>query len=1038
VAPTAAQLESPHETTATSLPLSSPLGWDVLGAGLVLALAFLLASFPPRDSEVWAHLAAGRSLTTEGFQAGRSWLFDLACYGLYQLAGGTGLVVVKALLLALLAAFLLNASWRAGPRWLAALVIGLALVALGPYLAVGPTWTSYLLLGFTVWWLERAARPEAARRSLASWWPLLAGFVVWVNVDEWFFLGPLALALYAAGACVQYQRDRARGRPSAWDAVRLRTLGLAVVAGLLVCLLNPHHVLVFRLPASFSPGMASVGLDANLTRSPFAAAVFRTGTGLTPAGLAYYLLVLLGLVSAAVNLTHWRWPHVLLWGAFFALSACWGAAVPFFAVVAGPITALGLQEAVRRDLLAGRPTYSHWRLLGGRLAVLGLLAAAVLAAWPGWLQAFPPAPRSWDLQPDPSLQEAARAIAGWRKGGQLAPTDHGFYFSAAAARHMAWLCPGEKSMPSGRPGLLPAQEEADYLAVRRGLSASTAEDHKEWRAILRQRHIVYVVLYDPEPGREIPPLLNLLVPGREWSLAFLRGRTAIFAWHDPAAGSGAAALPVVDLRRRAFQPSEDERAPAEGPRRDPAPRTWLDAFEKPLPGKSMDRDEALVYLSDFEARKPPYVQKVRRLWENSLAAALTGLLAPAGDPAGASAAAAMCQGLLHESREEDLGRQKKLGRWALVARQLQSSVVHRHDSGPFASLLLAIRASRRALRADPDDALTHLLLGDAYMRVVRNTQERVKLPASTLRDDIRKVQAIVPLKAAVRLRPNLLKAHVLLADLYLEKAYFDLALHHLQQQLRLTSDAGSPAASGRQNSALSLQVLEKREQALSRHVRDRLAQLDTGPLARGALEQAQRAEQLGLPGKALDILLAADASSLGRQGALLELQLLLLAGRAGEVREVLKDIPEKTLADSDFRWLQAQLAAAEGNYALAEAHLRALAIHGINVPELKMKEAPVRTVISLLLAKYVLEQQARQLLPITENTQAAFLGQVESLTATFRQQADLVLVRGLLALEQGDCAQAASLFRQSLAAWDESGFSSASLARHYLRLLQKQ
>src|SRR5262249_22479890 len=100
----------------TSPPLAR---WpDLVLAGLVVVFAFLAASFAARNGDVWLHLAAGRLLarggyvfgvdpfayTTAGvYWANHAWLFDLGLYGGYQLLGGAGVVVLKALAVAGLA-----------------------------------------------------------------------------------------------------------------------------------------------------------------------------------------------------------------------------------------------------------------------------------------------------------------------------------------------------------------------------------------------------------------------------------------------------------------------------------------------------------------------------------------------------------------------------------------------------------------------------------------------------------------------------------------------------------------------------------------------------------------------------------------------------------------------------------------------------------------------------------------------------------------------------------------------------------------------
>ena len=190
---------------------------------LVLALAFLLASFPARNSDLWLHLAQGRLLARgehsftdpplpPGLPVNHSWLYDLLCYGLYAVLGGTGLVLFKALLVVGLALLLLRLS-RAGPgsslKRLPVFCTALALLAMGTRLLLQPATVSYLFLALALWFLR--PRRESGRRgvgesgvedktpnTLTPWlppWPVLVLFAVWANMDSWFVLGLLTVAL---------------------------------------------------------------------------------------------------------------------------------------------------------------------------------------------------------------------------------------------------------------------------------------------------------------------------------------------------------------------------------------------------------------------------------------------------------------------------------------------------------------------------------------------------------------------------------------------------------------------------------------------------------------------------------------------------------------------------------------------------------------------------------------------------------------------------------------------------------------------------
>src|SRR5262245_37612214 len=83
----------------------------------IVLLAFSLAAFPARNTDLFRHLAAGRLACTGHYQIGvdpfthvagdtywvnHNWLLDMATYLLYEQFGGWILVGVKALLVALL------------------------------------------------------------------------------------------------------------------------------------------------------------------------------------------------------------------------------------------------------------------------------------------------------------------------------------------------------------------------------------------------------------------------------------------------------------------------------------------------------------------------------------------------------------------------------------------------------------------------------------------------------------------------------------------------------------------------------------------------------------------------------------------------------------------------------------------------------------------------------------------------------------------------------------------------------------------------
>ena len=190
---------------------------DAVLAVLLMIPAFLVASHAARNSDLWPHLAAGRLIAegkyefgTDPFShatAGRtwvnhSWLLDILAYKLYAIgpAGGAILVGVKAAGFALAIAFLLLIRRPGRALWPWVAFGGLAIVAAAPHTGLRPIVASAPFLAATLFVLLRLdwhARPVLNVAVLAGL------FWLWANLDAWFVLGPLAVALVLLGEVLQ-------------------------------------------------------------------------------------------------------------------------------------------------------------------------------------------------------------------------------------------------------------------------------------------------------------------------------------------------------------------------------------------------------------------------------------------------------------------------------------------------------------------------------------------------------------------------------------------------------------------------------------------------------------------------------------------------------------------------------------------------------------------------------------------------------------------------------------------------------------------
>src|SRR5215469_13221481 len=97
--PSRAEAPPPGSKAPPASPPSPAM--TLLALVVVSALGFLLASFPAHNTDLLAHLAAGRRLVgleisftadprITPYASSSSWLYDLITYLFYQMAGGAG------------------------------------------------------------------------------------------------------------------------------------------------------------------------------------------------------------------------------------------------------------------------------------------------------------------------------------------------------------------------------------------------------------------------------------------------------------------------------------------------------------------------------------------------------------------------------------------------------------------------------------------------------------------------------------------------------------------------------------------------------------------------------------------------------------------------------------------------------------------------------------------------------------------------------------------------------------------------------------
>ena len=105
--------------------------------------------------------------------------------------------------------------------------------------------------------------------------------------------------------------------------------------------------------------------------------------------------------------------------------------------------------------------------------------------------------------------------------------------------------------------------------------------------------------------------------------------------------------------------------------------------------------------------------------------------------------------------------------------------------GPSSPVLLAIRAARRVLLRNPEDADAYYQLGRAYWVLARETAEGQAGGRGSPLTSLREVQAIGALRNAVLINPDHAAAHFELSLHYPRAHFDDLVLKHFGEFLRI-------------------------------------------------------------------------------------------------------------------------------------------------------------------------------------------------------------------------------------------------------------
>jgi hypothetical protein len=358
-----------------------------LFVALFAVALFTIAVRETLDPDMWWHLRTGEYILQEGIPrqdvfsftvpdhawTTHEWLSQVFMWGVYQVGGLPGLMVVFAALTAV--SFFLVYRVSVGRPFLAAFVVLLAAFASAMIWGVRPQIFNTFFIALFVYMVERYRKGKFSGRVL--WWlPLLT--LLWANFHSGYLLGVVYLAVFTAGEALEIVLRRG----SDFDLLTWRQIrGLAGITAVsfFAAAINPNGPELWLYPF-FTLGSSAMQVYIAEWHSPdFHNPIF----------WPFLALGALGVLGWAFSPRRPRFSDLLLFGGTAVAGFISLRNIPLFAIIVPPIVCRALMGwlSVNPHLIAflqepvNPARAPRWQLVMN--GVVLALAALVSLVWTG-------------------------------------------------------------------------------------------------------------------------------------------------------------------------------------------------------------------------------------------------------------------------------------------------------------------------------------------------------------------------------------------------------------------------------------------------------------------------------------------------------------------------------------------------------------------------------------------------------------------------------------------------------------------------------